>query len=74
MKANLFFVNALLYFISTDTEAALCEDISGRWVNIKLGSEVEFEHLQHGVLRGKYYTAVSSSGKKLPGHAVMGKF
>jgi hypothetical protein len=71
MMSNLLFLNFLLYFIPSLTQAASCEDISGRWVN-QLGSEVDIDHLQSGVLRGKYYTSVSSTGGKLAGHDIFG--
>ena len=72
MVSNLLFLNFLLYFLPSVTQAALCEDISGHWVN-KLGSEVVIDHLQSGVLRGKYYTAVSSTRGELPGHEIVGR-
>ena len=73
MDLNLLFFNVLLYIIPSRSRAAVCEDISGRWVN-DLGSEVVIDHLQSGVLNGKYYTAVSSTSGKLSGHDIVGRF
>ena len=71
MKLNVLFLHFLFNFIPTVTYAALCEDITGRWIN-KLGSELDIDHLQTGLLRGVYYTAVSSARGKLPGHDIVG--
>ncbi len=72
MLLNLLFFTFFLYFTPCVTQAALCEDISGRWVN-QLGSEVVIDHLQSGVLHGKYYTAVTTTSGKLAGHDIVGR-
>ena len=73
MGLKLLFFYFLLYIIPSPTQAAVCEDITGRWVN-DLGSEVVIDHLQSGVLNGKYYTAVSSTSGKLSAHDIVGRF
>ena len=73
MKINVLFLHFLFNFTPTVTHAALCEDITGRWIN-KLGSELDIDHLQTGLFHGKYYTAVSSTRGKLPGHNIVGRF
>lgn len=71
MQSSVVVFCFLLYVNLDVSQAELCADISGRWIN-KLGSEVVIDHLQSGVLRGHYYTAVSSSRGKLRGHVILG--
>ncbi|XP_028398509.1 uncharacterized protein LOC114522087 [Dendronephthya gigantea] len=71
MLSSLVVFSFLLCLTLDVSQAKLCRDISGRWVN-KLGSEVVLDHLQSGVLQGQYYTAVSVSAGKLLGHDILG--
>ena len=73
MISSVLFFNLLLYVTPYVSLAAPCEDISGRWIS-KLGALLEIDHLQNGVIRGRYYKPVGSSRGESRAHDIVGRF